>query len=257
MMKSCIVAVLVSAVAGTAFGQTDRLYITDTRGGTGNIYVVQAGSLANTFSMAGGGTREGPIAVASDVRTISDDTGTPGAQYTLGGAWTGTTYATNPTPGQWFDGTTDGKYNYSCAWPSDAVYRFDRDWQNPTLLFSTGRDGEMGITWDSKTNTLWTGNHLNGTIENYSMNGSLLTEFSLPYGPDGVAYEPSTDTIWLESYNSHELHQYDKAGLLLQSFQVSGMPLSFGFDAEFAVPAPGAAALLGLGGLIAGRRRRA
>src|SRR5579862_2057282 len=78
--------------------QLDPYYVTDGFN-TNTIYVLQHGNIVNSFPDAVG--NEYGIAVQNDVRTTGY-LGGPGAQYTLGGAFTGTTYPSNN--GNTFDG---------------------------------------------------------------------------------------------------------------------------------------------------------
>ena len=117
-----------------------------------------------------------------------------------------------------------------------------------------------GITFDIVTNSLW----LSGSsmIQNYSLGGALLFQFSQGNGRGSLAYESATDTLWHVRNNSDQLAQYSKTGTLLQQATIAGLSGN-NWGAEFAiaassVPEPGTLALFGLG--IAGmglmRRRR-
>jgi MYXO-CTERM domain-containing protein len=70
----------------------------------------------------------------------------------------------------------------------------------------------------------------------------------------GVGLDPADDTLWCTEYSGGRLFQYNKSGTLLNTVSTE---LGSTFGAEFAVPAPGALALLAFGGLASARRRRA
>ena len=72
--------------------QTSALYVS----GSSGIHVLQGGAQTNFWAHANSGNYNLPIAVYGDVRTTSYISGQQGAQYTLGGVYTGTNY-TNTT----------------------------------------------------------------------------------------------------------------------------------------------------------------
>lgn len=247
------------ALAGPTWAQTDALYYTDT--GTDTLHIVQGGADA-PIALPVGSIDEVAIAVAGDVRTLGGRTdGT--RQYDLAGAYTGPSFARPAIAADFHDGTTNGVHNFATA--SDGwVYRFDRDWQNPTPLFQPVSGG-WGITYDHANATLWISNGFS-TVEQYSMTGGTpLSSFTLLPGTfteNAIAWEPSTDTIWvIENFASltglYTAQQYDKTGAPMAS-----VPLLGGIDptggAEFdmgPIPAPGTLALLALAAGAARRRR--
>jgi hypothetical protein len=96
---------------------------------------------------------ESAVAVAQDIRTIGEEGGFQGSQYTLAGADTGTRYA-NPVAGSLlYDGTSDGANTYSIDYVSHTVYRMSSSWTGPAALFTAGgANGYLGITYDPTNN---------------------------------------------------------------------------------------------------------
>ena len=127
--------ILTLASSAHAQGPVSKLYVT--AGDQATNWILQ-GTTATSFAQQAPGTDEYAIAVNSTVRTLGNgnyDTGI-GAEYTLAGVYTGTNYA-YPTSGvAFYDGTTDGTYNYSVDYSGGGVYRTNADWTNAVLLFT-------------------------------------------------------------------------------------------------------------------------
>src|SRR2546430_10837732 len=111
-----------------------------TAGDQGTNWMIQGASASSFPQHHPENQGEYAVAVSGDVRTLGNgNTGSGlGSQYTLAGVYTGTDYAYPNTALRFYDGATDGTYNYSVDYGSGAVYRMDRDWSNPSLLFNTG-----------------------------------------------------------------------------------------------------------------------
>jgi hypothetical protein len=90
----------------------------------------------------------------------------------------GNTYALPWVRQPLFDGTTDGTYNYGVSWENGTVYRFDRNWADPSFMFSTGSGG--GLAYDAVDNTLWTSCDRCDGVNHYSMTGALLGSIATP-----------------------------------------------------------------------------
>lgn len=262
MRFEMLAAGAVLALAGAAGAQTGTMYI---HGGYGNgpISAVQGGNLIwQTYN--NNGTFASTIAVNGSVKLLGTNPGGVGPEFDLAGNLTGNNFV-NPTNDYlYYDGASDGKHNYAIGYNTGNVYQFDANWGSPTTLFSgLPANVPTGISWDSN-NSLWIYTANNSTLSNYSMGGQLLSTFGVanPGTYDkGVAFDYSDNTIWLTDYGIGDtISQYKRDGTYLQTIQVPGMFGATGLTAEFdvrGVPAPGSAALLGLGGLMASRRRRA
>src|SRR5262249_47433698 len=152
------------------------------------------------------------------------------------------------------------QYNYQLGGAfgsSGTVYRSNLDFSNAQPIFNVSNlSDDVGITYDPTDSTLWVSGQ--SEIRHYDLSGNQLGGFNHSSGRGWLAYEPDSDTLWYVRNGSNEIDQYSKAGQLLQQVQVNGLAAN-NWGAEFAmkaVPAPGAAALMGIGGLVASRRRR-
>jgi hypothetical protein len=242
-----------------ATGPVSVLYATAP--GMGKMYVIQGENVINTWVKYNSG--ESPIAVMDTIRTSNQSWGgQPGAEYTLSGIFTGTTY-----PGYWehYDGTTDGSYNYSVDYGGN-VYKFNRDWTDPVRIFgTTWGTYSTGITYDPTNNSLWFSYYGGSEIENLSMTGQLLSSFTTVLSPTFLAMDYADGTLWTASRYGNALYQYSRTGALLSSQTYSdpdGGTLFGGgfFGAEFqfqSTPEPATIAFMALGGLAIVRRRRA
>jgi hypothetical protein len=262
-------------------------YVTET------IYEVQGTSVVNSFAWAYDpscdNACEGMLAVTNVISTTwfgtGSASGSPGTagQYTLGGTPTGTSWTDTPSPAgetvtNSYDGTTDGKNNYTVEWDNnlstEVVIKTNLDWQNPTVLFtlcSSCIGTYIGIAYDPDNNSLWISGSGTDTIADYSLTGTLLSSFTTGTGGmDALAFDPADGTLWWTLYFAYDegfnLYQYSTSGTLLQEGWPSGLPSERGyFSGDFAVtppttgvPEPACLALLGaaLAGFGAVRRRK-
>jgi hypothetical protein len=128
-------------------GPINELYLT-----TGSqVFVIQGNNIVRSWNTVNP-FQEIPLAVEQTVRTLGFMPGGQGAEYSLGGTPTGPIY-TNTVPlsfVQLTDGTTDGKFNYAVDFEGTGVWRFNRDWSDPHLLFSNRIPFTqfVGITFD-------------------------------------------------------------------------------------------------------------
>jgi hypothetical protein len=257
-----IAAALVLGAAGSAGAQTGTMYI---HGGysDGPVSAVQGGVLQNQWS-GNNGNFAPVIAVNGTIRFSGYTNGVTGYEYDLAGNPTGNTFTQTVNDYLFYDGASDGQHNYSIGYNTGQVYQFDANWGNPTPIFGgLPTSVPTGISWDSN-NSLWIYTANDSTVRNYSMGGSLLSSFPAANPgtySKGVAFDYTDQTIWLTDYgNGDSLSQYDRNGNHLQTIFVNGLYGSSALTAEFdvrGIPAPASAALLGLGGLAASRRRRA
>lgn len=204
--------------------------------------------------------------VGGTVRTLTNGPTFPasGAEYTLGGTFTGTTYHYPLGMNEdMFDATSDGTSIYSWDWTNGRAYRFKADWTNPTLLFElpvgNNEDRRLGITYDATNNSLWLSGYSGAsanTIENRAIDGTLLSSFTVAHGRNtALALDPNDGTLWLFNRDTFTtaptFEQYAKDGTLLSSLIVPELIDRNILGGEFApVPEPSTLAIWGLLGLI-------
>ncbi len=267
MRATILVAVLALVLCGTSIavaGPVSEYYLT--AGQWQRIHVVQGSNVNRTWGQVSG-EEEYAIAVLATVRTLGIRHSDQGAEYTLDGTPTGTTYTQPVVGARFFDGTTDGTSNYAWDFDNGTAYRFDLNWANPVQLFTlgTGSGRMLGITYDPTNDSLWLSGwegSVGNVVENRAMNGTLLSSFTLAHDQNvALALDPADGTLWLHDRNT--LHsavlvfeQYSKAGLLLNSQTYPSLSRENILGGEFRVPEPGTVLLLGLGGLALLRRRR-
>jgi hypothetical protein len=205
-------------------------------------------------------------AIDTTIRTAESPIGNPGAQYSLAGVATGTSYG-NPAGDLIWDGTTDTAHNYTVtSGGGSAVIKMDLDWTNPVVLFALGSGYDsLGVTYDPTNDSLWVSKWNGGsTVSNYKFNGTLLSSFDTgSYDIGGLAYDAADDTLWLTHYADSNIYQYDKSGNLLQSGTIAGLGTSMwsGEIVETAftatgTPEPGSMLLLATGGALMAMLRR-
>ena len=278
MILAVVVVGLFAASAANAdvltTGPTSTLYITDYENGPSVLWTVQGGTGVITGTQMAGAS-DTAIAVTSTIKTLALNlnTGltTTGYQYTLNGAFTGTTY---PAPAAvqnaaFFDGASDGTNNYAVDAIAGTVYKFNGNWGNPQVLFTSSiaaQDYFLGIAYNTADNTLWFTDDDNSTVYHYSLSGALLGSFALAGtnpGEDytGLALDPADGTLWTYlSANGHDfsgLQQYSQTGVLLSDFAFPHYVNGMEFAEATPTPIPSALLLFapGLAGLAFVRRR--
>ena len=147
------------------------------------------------------GVGEYAIAVSATVRVLGSSylgVTSMGSEYSLLGVPTGVNYSYPLIANAAFwDGGTDGVFNYSVDYHNGGVYRFNADWTNPQLLFATPPD-YLGITFDASTNTLWISAFHTGSVEHRMLNGSLISFFTVPFTSIScLALDPADHTLWM------------------------------------------------------------
>ena len=231
-------AILLLTRTASASGPVSPYYLTaGFDSGGGRIFGIQGSNVIfNASQVATPIYSESPIAVNSTIRTAAYyNGGFPyrGGEYTLTGTPTGTTYPTTAgLNGFFFDGTTDGTYNYAWEVNSGTAYRFDLTWANPSVLFTLGvGDGHReGITYDPSNNSLWIAGEngpIGSTIENRSLSGALISSFAISPGYSALALDPADGTLWLTDTTGPsptlDLEQYSRDGAFLSSLSLSSL----------------------------------
>lgn len=242
-----------------------------TAGDQGNNHAVQGGAVVNSWAQQHpGNLGEYAIAVNSTVRTLGNGNNGLGlgAEYTLAGAYTGTDYVYPNTSLRFYDGTTDGTFNYSVNFDNGDVYRMNGDWSSPTLLFNSldvGGGNNLGITFDATDNSLWVSQWGGTNVLHFDVAGNSLGSFSAGFSSiSSLAWDSADNTLWMGSQGKQgTFYQFSKAGVLLDTKVIAALANENTLGGEFAihghpVPEPGTMALLagGAAGLLLVRRRR-
>jgi len=252
---------LTSTGAVLAAGPNGTLYAINyfEFGSTSGLDRIQGGSV---LSGSTGNPYDLGIAVAGDVRTIGFYNGYYGSRMDLNGnPLVGGPYTPAANTNTYYDGTSDGKYNYAVDFNLGQVFQYDRDWLNPVALFYVTTPYDVGITMNAADGSFWTSQYSTGVVEHFSHSGVFLDSFSTGMGAyvlSGLAYDPSDGTLWAGRFdNGHNLFQYDLSGNLLQvsSYTLDGYNF---YGMEFnqgAVPEPASMATLAIGALALVRRK--
>lgn len=260
-MRNATLAVLgVLAAAGTATAQSQVLYLGDQ--GAGVVYRVQGGSILDSWTPIGGGSESGGGMAVTDRVRIAPFTGGTVQDYSLTGAYLGAVGSGGGAgggSGYTFEGTTDGTYNYVANYGSSGVTRWDGAWSSGSAVsyFSTALSGIFGIAYDSGSDTFWVSQISSNGVAQYDRSGNELQRWTVPTTDHNLlAYEGSSGTLWQISRSDNVLRQYSTGGSLLNSYSLGTFSNVLSIEFSVEIPAPGALALLGIGGLAAARRRR-
>lgn len=265
-------AMAIACAFGTVpvHAQTSPLYLIN---GNGAIY--QNGAVTGSIVNESPDHYGYAIAVQSTIRAYGQTTFL-GAEYTLDGAFTGTTY-NNTIPCCVRDGTTDGTYNYAIVTqpgPNSLIYRFGLDWSNPeivdlTFSFQSLPDYRIGratgITWDPRDNSFWFSQ--SGLILNVNSNNEAAAAYlTLSNIHSSLAFDPADNTLWLTAFtgSATEMVQYNPVlGFFgqptpLNSFTIDDIYIGSEFALlPSAVPEPQTWLMMILGfGMVGGGLRR-
>jgi hypothetical protein len=208
-----------------AAGPTSTLYMTTANrfnvrilGGTSNA-IVTSQQYNKTNGESGIAVSGGSIRLAAG----SNYEGyTTGGTYDLNFNATGTAYPTSVGFGV-FDGTTDGLNNYGVNSFTGVVYRYDLNWGSPRPLFTlpllTPPGRPIGITYAQYNSSLWISYYTNGIVQDYTLDGRLLSSFESGYTKVSLlAFDPADQTLWLMGGNNTAgvIDQFSTAGVHLQ-----------------------------------------
>lgn len=261
---SCATSVLIAS----AFAQVSAYYITDGTSGVGRTHVWQAGSESFNYQWAAAG--EMPIAIGNfgSGNRVRQAVGQPlsgnpepGDEYLMNGTATGFQNlwnSGNPLVVTGYDATYDGRGSiYMVDWGGandGSVYRYDSNYGNRTFMFKANH-GDLGITYDSGTNTIWTANFNNGLVQQWSMTGVPLLSFTSLFGTAAaLAFDEADQTLWMsDGQVSHWIINYDRNGNFIQ--QIITQKYLLGGEMVIAAPEPASLAALSLGAIILVRRR--
>jgi uncharacterized protein (TIGR03382 family) len=277
-----------------ASAQSGRYYVTD-ESGFNQIWQFQGGLLVNQFPTVPAGGADGPIIVDGNTNTIRSVKGgfgggsapSPGSEYNFAGAPLGPVsldFSAHAGFGRVIDAGFDGQNAYivSGLFGAAGVFRYNADFSGPGAFVFAPNANAQGITVHPVTGNVWTSDYdLSGGIgfvREWDPNTGLqLSSFPVTNlagvnseRNTALAYDPTDNSFWMNAhvestlgFGFGELWQFDAAtGNFLQAIHAQQSDptapaniLYWGGEI-FIVPAPGAAALAGLAGLIALRRRR-
>jgi hypothetical protein len=228
-------AALAGATPALAAGPTGEYYLTS--GEQSTLHVVQGSNIVDSWAI---NKFDYPIAVGKNVSVANFNMST-NQQYTLDGTLISS--GTGVYTENFYDGTTDGQFNYAWDFGSSKAYKFDLNWSNPTELFSLdSEDGlRLGITYDDSNNSLWVSDWNNRTISNYAMDGNLLSSFEIDASNIhmvGLALDYADNTLWFGNQNdlgsdNRTLYQYSRSGQFLSSQTYSELNTYNYFGGEF------------------------
>ena len=269
-----IAVIAMSYVCGVGRAQLSRLYVSNNLNNGGwaiDVFRNQLFDFAFNTATPLSSTSEAAIAVWGDVRTASiDPTLGAGHLYDLNGNYLNQSYAPNGPPRP--DGTSDGQYNYALV--GGTVTQFDRQWQNPTSLFTspTSRTFGYGITYDQVDQSLWIHSYeedpITGArtywVEQFSkagqrLGGAPVTSSSPFYFGEqgGLALDPADRTLWI--VNQTEFIQVGRNGVALID-PINPNPFIYvnppGAEFNLLVPEPASTMLAPVAFIFFRRRRR-
>ncbi len=148
------------------------------------------------------------------------------------------------------DGTTDGAYNYGIDWQTHQVFRYNLDWSSPTYMFTAAAviDISTGVSYDPFNMSLWVTDS-NGSLDDYSLTGLLLSSFSTPGSLNRtLAFDPADGTLWsMTGQETGVFNQYNTSGSLLQTINIGSSDNIIGAEFAMSVPESSMVSLTGFG----------
>jgi hypothetical protein len=241
-----LVALAGCASSSNAAGVLGTYYITEYFFGSNTVAIdaIRGTSFVQNPTVANG--LDLPIALIGDVvRTTGYYTGAVGGEYatvpSLTLVPTGPVY-TNLFGGnsddEFLDGTSDGTNNFTVGFYSGDVIATDLHWGGGgSILYNLGSGGNLGITYDRVTDSLWI-QSVAGGITNYEMDGTVISSFSTSVGRTALAMDID-GTLW-SAFNFNGvgyLEQYATDGTYLGGYAVPGLGLPYGGEIS-AIPEP-------------------
>lgn len=238
---------------------TSTYFLTD---GDGARLLAINGGTYTSFNQGQLSLREYMIAVYGTITTGAAISGeVASGYYSLDGNFLGPAGVWTLSGANFWDGTTDGTYNYAFNFGMGGVYRFNRDWSAPVLLNAFGSSGQyLGITYDFSDNTLWLSGWNSNQVAHIDMAGNQLGSFTASaFGGSltSLALDPADGTLWMGSQNNSGVFaQYTRAGVLLGTHNYGFTNNTLGGEFNLgAIPEPPVAALLAIGAMALGLRR--
>lgn len=265
-MKSYLMLAL-AACCGGAYAQTAGYYVTQGTSGAGNTYVLLGGAQVDSYAWAH--DAEMPIVIGDfgsgmRVRQAAGQPASgqpqPGDEYELDGTPTGFQNmwdSGDPAGVTAYDAAFDGTNIYMVHWggaTDGQVWRYDNNYANGQFLFNA-IGGDLGITYDSGNNTIWTTNFGSGAVTEYSLGGVVVSSFNTGTGSvAALAYDAGSDSLWMALNDRGLIAEYDKQGNSITSYQAPNYVLG-GEIAGVPEPATVASIALGLAALCFRRKR--
>jgi len=253
MKVTILAAGAAMALASAAGAQTSPAFLTGGYG-DGPIYRVQGGAVTHTaytngwtpaMAILGGKVQPAGYGGGGSFAELNSSDLSP----------TGNNISANPST---YGGTSDGKKIFFYNNNTSQIYSADPGWTNQQFLANSPYGFAYDLGYDASDNTLW--GSTSGSYWHIDMAGNPLGSFGANNGSGtGIGVDNADGTIWMTQYCSNSIVQYDKSGNYMNTINFGGNIRTcgeWGIDFETKVPAPGSAALLGFGGLMASRRRR-
>lgn len=265
MKALSVISVL--AFAAAALAQTSAYYVTQGTSGNGNTYVLQGGALQFQYAWAAPGQMPIVIGNFGSGTRVRQACGQPtsggpqqGDEYTLGGVATGFTNfwdSGDPVSTTAYDAGFNGKNILMVHWggaTDGQVFGYDNNYGNGAFMFKA-RPGDLGITFDSATGTIWTSNWFDGQVSQWSMGGALLFSYTAGSGSSigALAYDAADDTFWLADNGSGLMLQYDRSGKIISRMKSPDYVLGGEMNT---VPEPITLIAMGMGLAALARKRR-
>jgi hypothetical protein len=216
-----------------AAAQVSRYCVTDGENYFGRTHVWQ--DTKNTLDFDWVHVGEMAIYCTADlIRQSHYGPGALGAEYDPDGRPTGHIYKYDATGAGSYDAAFDGRDNiYRVNFVNGYLSRFNTEYQSEEVLFNVGRIVDpIGITFDGTTGHIWTSGFDTGLVEQWDLDGNLISAFVVNGGATALAWDPADDTFWLYSRALNGHQQYDRNGSLLSQYVTGTYVLGGEMQAE-------------------------